>query len=380
MPERVEGGPAAWGTGPARRPWSIGVEDEALLVDPLGGLCNRVEDVFAAMGRRLADSASAETHACVVELRTAPHATVPSLAAELAGLRAELEDLVGRLGLGLAAAGTHPLAHDDAGRVTEAPRYREIARMMRALARRVPTLALHVHVGVPDPEAAVRALDGLRGDLPLLLALSANSPFAAGRVTGFASYRTPVFSAFPRVGIPRAFGSYPAYAGVVDALVDGGAIPDESFLWWDVRLRPRHGTVEVRIMDAPSRVEDLCALAALVQCLVRRYAEDPPGRAAPPEVLAENRFVAARDGVRADLLGASGRRCSVPRTARELVERCRDVAVDLGSAAELEHVMALAADPGYARQRRVARRHGITAVVPSLAEQFTARCQSAAAA
>ena len=344
-----------WGAAGARRPWTVGVEDEALLLHPGSGApANDVEHLLEVLPDHLARSATAETHACVLELRTAPHATVEGVVSELATLRTALDDVVStRLGLRVGAAGTHPVAQPGDVRLARTPRYREVARTTRALARREPTLALHIHVGVPDPGAAVRALDGLRGDLPLLLALSANSPFAAGQDTGFASYRTPLFSAFPRVGIPRAFGTFDAYAGTVGALVAGGAIPDESFVWWDARLRPALGTVEVRVMDAQSRVDDIAALAALVQCLVRQYAEGAPGAdPRPPEVLAENRFAAARDGVRAELIGAVGGRL-------------------LAGAAAL---------PGHARQRRIAERHGPAAIAPALATEFAPRARAGAAA
>ena len=159
--------------------------------------------------------------------------------------------------------------------------------------------ALHVHVGVPDPEAAIRAINRLRAHLPLLLALSANSP-SGGRDTGLASARTPLFQAFPRVGIPRAFADYADYVEAIDLLMRCDAFPEPTFLWWDVRLQPRFGTVEVRIMDAQTTVADYAAIAALVQCLVRLEVERRNRQdrlIEPPEVLAENRFLAARDGV-----------------------------------------------------------------------------------
>ena len=145
---------------------------------------------------------------------------------------------------------------------------------MRELARREPTFALHVHVGVADPEDAVRLANRLRAHLPLLLALSANSPFWQGRDTGLASARTPLFQAFPRVGIPRAFDDYADYVEAVDLLIRCGAFPEPTFLWWDVRLQPRFGTVEVRIMDAQTTVEDTAALVALVQSIARLEVEE----------------------------------------------------------------------------------------------------------
>ena len=192
-------------------------------------------------------------------------------------------------------------------------RYQSIYDSMRELARREPTFALHVHVAVPDPESAIRALRGLRVHVPLLLALAANSPFWQGRDTGLASARVPVFGTFPRVGIPRPFNSYPEYVEAIDVLLRSGAFPEPTFLWWDVRLQPKLGTIEVRIMDAQTRAADNAALAALVQSIVRLealegYADEEI--ACRPEVLDENRFLATRDGMHAEFLDPerSGRR------------------------------------------------------------------------
>jgi carboxylate-amine ligase len=243
---------------------------------------------------------------------------------------------------------------------------------MRMLARREPTMAQHVHVAVPDADAAVRALDGLRGALPVLLALSANSPYWHGSDSGFASLRTPVFSMFPRVGIPRRFARYGEYVATVAAMLRSRAIPDPGFLWWDARLRPHLGTLEVRVPDAQSRLLDVAALAALVQCLVRRYAEGGRAYAPPTELLAENRFLASRDGLEARLLDdrrPSGRRAARAALA-ELLEYCAPQARELGCEAELADAGALAADPGYARQRRFAERRGPRALVARLADEY----------
>ena len=155
------------------------------------------------------------------------------------------------------------------------PRHR-LGRGPALLARREPTLATHVHVGVATPRAAVRLLNRLRAHLPLLLALSANSPFWQGRATGFASTRTTLFDAFPRTGVPRSLHGYSDWVRTVDALLRSRAIADPSLLWWDARLQPRLGTVEVRIMDAQTTVEDVGALAALVQSLARSSNSSAP--------------------------------------------------------------------------------------------------------
>ena len=344
-----------------------------LLDDVSGSLANRADDLLDAPPASLARSLSPETHACVVELKTEPHPTVAAAAHELARLRRSLDAwLRDGWDLRAASAGTHPLVAAGAATGSRRARYREIAASMRVLARREPTMALHVHVAVPDGNTAVRALDGLRTDLPLLLALSANSPYWRGEDSGFASVRTPLFGMFPRVGIPREFGTYRDYVRAVDQLLRADAIPEPGFLWWDARLQPRLGTVEVRIMDAQLRVADVAALAALVHCLVCRRAQvDPPGAVAP-EVVEENRFLAARDGMAARLIDPrSGRRLAARGLLTELLAGCESLAARLGCAAELGAVPALADDPGAARQRRCAEAAGPAALPEWLIGEFT---------
>ncbi len=366
---------ARWNPAAAELPWTVGVEEEVMLLDPeTWSVANRIDDVLAALPPGLRAHASAETHACVVELRTGPHRTAGAAAAELADLRQQLDGVLrDRLGLRAAAAGTHPLVNHREVAVSSSIRYRKIGAAMRALARREPTMALHVHVAVPDGAAAVRALNGLRGDLPVLLALSANSPYWQAGDSGFASVRTPIFSMFPRVGIPRQFGSYGDYVRSVEPLLRSNAIPDVGFLWWDARLQPRLGTVEVRIMDAQSRATDVPALTALVQCLVRRHADRGPSADAGAGVLAENRFLAARDGMSAQLIDGrpQGMR-SVRHLLGELLGSCAPFAHELDCAVELAAVPALADDPGDARQRRYAASDGLAALPAALADDFAA--------
>ena len=158
------------------------------------------------------------------------------------------------LGIRAAVAGTHPFTLWEDVEVSPGARYQFLYSSMRELARREPTFGLHVHVAVPNPEQAVRAYNRMRAHLPLLLALSGNSPFWQGRDTGLCSMRTPLFQAFPRVGIPREFRSYADYVEGIDVLLRCDAFPEPTFLWWDVRLQPRFGTLEVRVMDAQTRV------------------------------------------------------------------------------------------------------------------------------
>jgi len=276
-----------------------------------------------------------------------------------------------------ASAGTHPFAVWQEIVVSAGDRYQFVYGSMRELARREPTFGLHVHVGVPDAEAAIHASNRLRTLIPLLLALSVNSPFWQGRDTGLASARTPLFQAFPRVGIPRAFSDYAEYAEAVDVLIRCDAVPEPTFLWWDVRPQPRFGTVEVRIMDAQTTLGDTAGLAALVQSIVRLEVE--AGAATfdagiPAEVLAENRFLAARDGMDAELIEPGlGERVPARALLDELLVECRPHAEALGCAAELDTVAALADRTGARRQLELSRSLGsLPRVVAVLADDFLA--------
>src|SRR4051812_46970740 len=358
MPEAGRGAPASgelprwavWNDAAAAHPWTVGVEEEVMLLDARRwSLANRIDDVLAVLADDVRARASAETHACVLELKTAPHETAAEVADDLAALRHGLDaGLATLLGLRAAAAGTHPLATRSDVAVSSGTHYREVGTTMRALARREPTMALHVPVAVPDGATAVRALDGLRRALPVLLALSANSPYWRATDSGFASIRTPVFSMFPRVGIPRHFGTYDQYVRTVEPMLSSGAIPEPGFLWWDARLRPRLGTVEVRIMDAQSGVADAAALAAVVHCLVRRHAQRDCAAGTAPELLEENRFLAARDGVQAKLIDVrTQRRRPLREALDELLTDCAPFADGLDCTAELATAAALSADTGY---------------------------------
>ena len=351
-----------WAAWQPSEPYSVGLEEELMLLDARDlSLAQRSDDVLPRLPAELAPHVSAETHQAAIELATRPHATVGAAIAELRALRGRVGAELARLGLALAGSGTHPFAVWSETRVSPASRYQVILRTMADLARREPTFALHVHVGVPDPERAVRLLNGLRAHLPVLLGLAANSPFWQGRATGLASTRTPVFGMFPRTGIPRRFASYGDWVDTVDALLRCGAFPEPTFLWWDIRPQPTLGTVEVRVMDAQSRMQDTAALVALVHALARLELEDgllPAPAAGDDEVLAENRFLAARDGIEADLLDpAGGRTVSARAVLDELLDAARPHADALGCRDELELVGGLAGEPGFARQLDVAARH-----------------------
>ncbi|HEV7616329.1 MAG TPA: YbdK family carboxylate-amine ligase [Solirubrobacterales bacterium] len=375
------------GTAPAWASWApphelgaytVGIEEEVMLLDATSwALAHRIDSVLPRLPRPDSDSYTAETHGSALEIQTGVHARIGDAVAELATLREELDAVLQPLSMRAASAGTHPFAVWQEIVISAGERYQFVYGSMRELARREPTFGLHVHVGVPDPEAAIYAANRLRTHIPLLLALSVNSPFWQGRDTGLASARTPLFQAFPRVGIPRAFADYAEYVESVDVLIRCDAVPEPTFLWWDVRPQPRFGTVEVRIMDAQTKLADSAAIAALVQCIVRAEVEgtDHLERPMPQEVLAENRFLAARDGMDAELIEPElGRRVPARELLADLVAVCRPHAQALDCEAELDGVIGLGERTGAQRQIEQAAALGtLPRLVGLLASDFLAR-------
>jgi carboxylate-amine ligase len=355
--------------------YTVGIEEEAMLLVPEEWkLAQSCEDVLTKLPERLAKQATAETHGSALEMATRPHTTVAGAAGELAEMRALLAAELREQELAVASAGTHPFAVWSDIVVSAGERYQFLYGSLRELARREPTHALHVHVGLPSPDQAIRVANRMRAHLPLLLALSGSSPFWQGRDSGLASARTPLFQAFPRVGIPRAFRDYEHWVETVDTMVRCDAFPDPSFLWWDVRLQPRFGTVEVRIMDSQMTTSYTASLTALVQCLVRLECEQGWASEALlelPEALDENRFLAARDGMQASFVDPE-RQMSVPvRTiVKEVLAACAPHAQDLGCVDELARVQLLAELPGATWQRHRASASGLRGLVAELAAAY----------
>jgi carboxylate-amine ligase len=364
-----------WAQWHPSRPYTVGIEEEIMLLDPADwGLAHMGEQVLAALPPELDSHAAAETHQATLELSTSPCGTAQEAAREAAKLRAGLSAELERWNLRAASAGTHPLALWSDTRVSGSARYQLVYQSMRELARREPTFALHVHVGVADPERAIALLNRMRTHLPLLLALSANSPFWQARDTGMASARTPIFQAFPRVGVPRAFRSYGHYVEVVDQLLRLDAFPTPTFLWWDVRPQPRFGTVEVRVMDAQTSGLDTAALVALVQTIAHLELEEGYASArliASDEAIHENRFLAARDGMNAHFIDPQGeRRIAARDLLDELLRAARPHAEDLGCEGALGHLRELALENGAERQLRIERECELPGVMKTLAARF----------
>jgi carboxylate-amine ligase len=344
-------------------PYTLGVEEEYMLLDgETLDLVQHVEAVLAATeGDELGERVNPELMQSVLEIATPVCRSPAEVDRELRRLRAYVTELAAKHGLRVGSAGTHPFSLFERQRITARDRYRHLVDQLQYVARRELIFGLHVHVAVDDPERAVQVVNGLLVQLPQLLALSASSPFWRGELTGLESSRQMVFAAFPRSGPPPRFRDYADYAEVVGQLEKTGCIADYTHIWWDIRLHPRFGTVEIRVCDAVTRVEDAVALAAYCQALVKYYSERHAVGAEIPSyhriLTTENKWLAARYGLEAPVMDlATGRRNRVPvaqlvrRTLRELEPHARE----LGSDRELEGIREiLARGNGSDRQRRV---------------------------
>jgi carboxylate-amine ligase len=343
-------------------PLTLGLEEELLLVDPethrLAHVAERVLDALDLPE----ELAAHEAFAAEIELRSPVCRNATEAAQALAGARAAARAAEATL----MAAGLHPAGEWGDVRLTDAERYRVLDDTMRSLIRRTPECALHVHVGAPDPEGAIRILNGLRPHLPLLQGLAANSPWWFGADSGLASARFSIVRAYPRRGVPRAFSSWDEYAETVRATGLAGEFDDYTRIWWDARAHPRLGTVELREIDVQSSVEDCAALAALVQGLAARALEAPIADGLPSEAIAESSFRASRDGVDATILQDGSLR-PLPEVARETVELVAGHARELGSEDALGGIERILDDGGGAgRQRAAVARGGVEELLSQL--------------
>jgi glutamate---cysteine ligase / carboxylate-amine ligase len=335
-------------------PFTLGVEEELFLVDPVTG-----EQINAsrAVLERLGDvegTVERELHACQVELITGVCGTTGEAARALRGLRRA----VAATGAALLGSGTHPSAPEGAADITDKERYERI-RFLLGDAVATPVGGLHVHVGMPDAETAIRAFNGLRRHLPLLLALAANSPYRHGRDTGLASSREVTMRGWPRSGVPRAMRDFEDFCSTAARLTRAADVPDYTWFWWKLRPHPRLGTVEIRAFDAQASADDVASLVALTHCLARHAAESDEAAPDPPaEVLEEGSFRAARFGVDARLPDADGRLRHVRDILGDVLAVARPHAAELGCEDELESVVRLLERGGGAGRQRAAHAIG----------------------
>src|SRR5271165_6261816 len=332
---------------------TVGVELELQLVDA-GTLALRdgIDAIFAEIPAELSRSVRREFHTCCVEVATDVCTSVDEVRRDLKAKLLWVAGAAAQRGLLLAWGGTHPFSHWKDQEVTSEPRYRALADSYQDTLRQQLTFGLHVHVGVESGEAAIRASDQMRDHLPVLLALSANSPFWCGRATGLQSHRIEVAGSLPAGGIPPRLGDWDSYGKLVDELTACELIESPKDLWWDVRPSPSHGTVEVRICDTPLGLEAVLGLTALIECLVHFLARgkdhqidfDAGQNTTAADracllILQQNRWLAARYGLNAMLIDHSTRgKAPAPVLTRELIDHLVNIGQELGCAEYLQNL------------------------------------------
>jgi glutamate---cysteine ligase / carboxylate-amine ligase len=287
--------------GPA---YTIGIEEELMILD--AGTLELVNAIETLLEASPTGEIKPELMESVLEISTDPCENTAVAGEQLRSLRRQVTHTAASKGLAIGSAGTHPFAMWEDQRIVARPRYRDLISALRFVARQELIFGMHVHIGLDDPDKAIHVANGMRVHVPVLLGISANSPFWRADQTGLASVRTPIFRAFPRVGIPPTYKDWDDYARRIDFMVQARVIEDYTYLWHDVRPHPRFGTVEIRVMDSQTHVEHTLGLAALVQGLVHELAEHyDSGQALsryPYEMLDENKWLAARHGLDGELV------------------------------------------------------------------------------
>lgn len=348
-------------------PFELGVEEELLVVDAENQLAARtdraVRDADPSEG-----GLDGELFKAMVESKSEICANAGEAEATLREIRREL------LGAGtsIMGSGTHPTALPEEAGIDPKPRYELIEKSLRGVLR-TPICGQHVHVGMPDPETAVRAYNGIRCHVPLINALASNSPFWFGKDSGLASARTVIFRSYPRNAMAPEFADFDHFSRVTREVCAAGDLEDYTHIWWDVRLHPALGTIEVRAADSQFDIRRAGALAALIHCLALVEADRDQDGIPSREALAESSFQATRHGLEASLLNRRGE----PMPARDLAEECLELAAaaatELGCERELEHVSAiLERGSGADLQLRVHEEAGLEGLLAHLVEE-TAR-------
>src|SRR3954462_2246955 len=371
-------------------PYTLGVEEEYMLLDAeTFDLVQHIDTVLAAVaGHELEPVINAELMQSVLEIATPVCHTTGEVADQLRKIRGYVCGVARDQGLRVGSAGTHPFSLFERQRVTAPARYRPRVDQMQYVARRELIFGMHIHVAVDDPDKAIQVVNGLLPHIGPLLALSASSPFWRGEPTGLPSSRQMIFAPFPRSGPPPRFESYADYAEVVGQLEKTGCIADYTHIWWDIRLHPRLGTIEVRICDAVTRLEDTVAITAYCQALVKHYCERQKGGAEIPSyhriLTTENKWLAARYGLEApvmDLVTGRRNRQPVAQMIRRTLKIVAPHARELGSEAELAGIEEiLRRGNGADRQQRVFNANrDIVEVAREIAETTEIAAEQAAA-
>ncbi len=366
--------------------FTIGVEEEFQIIDPetLELRSHVVQLISSAAARGVGDLVKQEMHQSIVETGTKICENVSELRLEMHRTRSELVLAAESTGLRVAAAGSHPFSSWIDQVISPGERYQNIVEEMGQLARSLLIFGMHIHVAMPDKQTTIDMMNMVRYFLPHLLALSTSSPFWMGRNTGLKSFRTTVFRRFPRTGIPEVFESWSEYENFINLLVKLNCIDTGKKIWWDVRPHPTYGTLEFRMFDTATRVEEAVAIAALTQAIVvklhRLYTHNQSWRIYRRALIEENKWRAARYGIEGKLIDF-GREAEVPmrELMLELMEFIDDVVDDLGSRSSVEYIHTILNEGTSAeRQLRVYQETGdLKEVVRHLVMETRASVQDA---
>ena len=363
MPQRAPVEPLESNFG-VEAPFALGVEEELLLVgDDLRPLDRATEVV---------ENAAPEEGEIVRELFSSmleSNSQVCSDASEAIVALAEMRRQMLHQGPRLIGSGVHPDVRAGEANVTGAPRYDEIKEDLQGILR-TPICGQHVHVGMPDQESALRAYNGIRTHIPLLNALAANSPFWFGHDSGLASARTVIFRSYPRAAMAPEFDDFEHFSRVTREVCAAAGLDDYTHIWWDARIHPALGTVEVRALDAQFDLRRAAGLAALVHCLTRTEADRGQDGIPSREALAESSFQATRHGLNAELLDRDANRVPARELARRAVEEASECAEELGCERELSGIeLILEEGNGAELQRRAFDEGGMDGLLEFLARE-----------
>ena len=342
----------------------MGVEEELLLVNEECGLVADGGEVLERIAPEYGDSVSTEIFATQIELKTGVCRDAGEAARELA----EVRRAVAATGARLMGSGVYP---GEAGepQLVEKARYESVKKDLAGLLA-TPPCGLHVHIGMPDPETAVAVANAMRHHLPLLAALTANSPFRDGADTGLASARAAAVRSYPRFELPRAFRDYEDFLRVADQLIAAAGVSDYTYIWWDVRPHPNLGTVEVRGMDIQATPEGNAAIAALIQALAAKEIDRPAAPGLAREAIEESYFQAERYGLEARLMVDESTAAPAAEVARGILEEARPYAEQLGGDGALEAIERIVSEGnGADHQRRVHEQSGMPGLLSDLAER-----------
>jgi carboxylate-amine ligase len=346
---------------PASTHFTIGIEEEFQIVDRhTGQLSPQVYTILRKGAPTFGEKIKPEMLQSTIEVTSDVLPDIATARVEMQNLRTQLAQLLHEEGLALVSAGTHPSALWVDQKRSLSERYVELEEEYQDVARSVLIFGLHVHIGVDNHELAISLLNQLRTWVPHLLALSSNSPFWCGRFTGIKSYRSVIWRPFPRSGISEPFSSWSDFDNYVQSLIRTGCIDNGKKIWWDVRPHAFYDTIEFRVLDMPANFDDMIALVALCQALVAQltwlYRHNMITQVLPRHLIEENKWRAMRYGLDSKVIDfVQGRSLTMRESINELLDFVDDVADDLGSRREIDHLRKLLEDPrGTGADRQIA--------------------------